>query len=206
MLAQNRRLTLRLITEELGISKDTAHAIVPICAAQVHRRTGSKTDGHFWRLHFHVWPGSTASGKRRHGRWDLVLPVRPGIKTAIDGLVFTDFPATKKELTAKNQGRNTVDGLLRQQRHRPQWFFPCRSNHYTVDSLLRQQRHHPQWIFFLQVKPLMPYFTRQFWTDCYSVSGGFGQIYTRLENACCSTIMPLHTVRPVYANSWLRRW
>ena len=28
MLAQNRRLTLRLIAEELGISKDTAHAIV----------------------------------------------------------------------------------------------------------------------------------------------------------------------------------
>ena len=56
---------------------------------------------------------------------------------------------------------------------------------------------------FLQVKPLMPHFTRQFWTDCYSVSGRYGQSCTGLENGCCSTIMPLHTVS---ANFWLRRW
>ena len=59
---------------------------------------------------------------------------------------------------------------------------------------------------FLQVKPLMSQFTRQFWNDCYSVSGGFGQSCTGLENGCCSAIMPLHTVRSVCANSWLRRW
>ena len=43
---------------------------------------------------------------------------------------------------------------------------------------------------FLQVKPLMHHFTRQFWTNCFSVSGGFGQSCTGLENGCCSTIMP----------------
>ena len=38
----------------------------------------------------------------------------------------------------------------------------------------------------------MPHFTRQFWTDCYSVSGEFGQSCTILENGCCSAIMPMH--------------
>ena len=36
-----------------------------------------------------------------------MLPVRPGIKTTIDGVVFTDFPATKKS-SARIQGQNTV--------------------------------------------------------------------------------------------------
>ena len=44
-----------------------------------------------------------------------MLPVRSGIKTAIDGVVFTDFPATKKESSAKIQGQNTIDRLFRQQ-------------------------------------------------------------------------------------------
>ena len=59
---------------------------------------------------------------------------------------------------------------------------------------------------FLQVKPLIPHFTMQFWTDCYEVSGGFGQSCTGLENGCCSTIMSLHRVRSVCANFWLWRW
>ena len=59
---------------------------------------------------------------------------------------------------------------------------------------------------FLQVKPLMLHFTRQFWTDCYSRSGEFGQSWTGLENGCCSMIMTLHTVRSVCTNSCLRRW
>ena len=33
-----------------------------------------------------------------------------------DGVVFTDFPATKKESSAEIQGQNTVDRLLGQQR------------------------------------------------------------------------------------------
>ena len=41
-----------------------------------------------------------------------MLPLQSGIKTAIDGVVFTDFPATKKESSAKIQGQNTVDRLL----------------------------------------------------------------------------------------------
>ena len=58
---------------------------------------------------------------------------------------------------------------------------------------------------FLRVKALViPHFTRQFWTDCYSVSGGFGQSCTGLENGCCSTIMSLHTLRSVCINACLR--
>ena len=78
MLTQNRRLTLRLIAEELGIKRTRrtpSSAVIcvsgrssPDSAAQAHRRAGSKTDGNFWSLHFHVWPGSIASGKYRHER------------------------------------------------------------------------------------------------------------------------------------------
>ena len=38
-----------------------------------------------------------------------MLPVRSGIKTAIDDAVFDIFPATKRESYAKIQGQNTVD-------------------------------------------------------------------------------------------------
>ena len=41
-----------------------------------------------------------------------MLSVRSRIKTAIDGPVFTDFPATKKEWSAKIQGLNTVGRLI----------------------------------------------------------------------------------------------
>ena len=58
---------------------------------------------------------------------------------------------------------------------------------------------------FLPIKPLvMSHFTRQFWTDCYSVSGGFGRSCAGLENGCCSTIMNLHTLRSVCVDAWLR--
>ena len=60
MLAQNRQLMLRLIAEDLGISKDMAHTIVRndlgkwkmllIFTAQAHRRAERKADGNFWRL------------------------------------------------------------------------------------------------------------------------------------------------------------
>ena len=121
MLAEDRRLTLRLIAEELVIVKDTAHTIVRddlgrnICPdfCRTSWRAENKTDGNFWRPHVHVWLGSIASGKHRHGRWDLVLPVRSGIKTAIDGVVFTDFPAIKKS-SSKIQSQNTVERLLPQ--------------------------------------------------------------------------------------------
>ena len=81
MLVHDRQLTLRLIREELGISKYTAHIIVrddlgkrKICSWIVpHKLTDepkAKWMETFWRLHFHVWPGSIASAKHRHGRWD----------------------------------------------------------------------------------------------------------------------------------------
>ena len=57
---------------------------------------------------------------------------------------------------------------------------------------------------FLQVKPLMLHFTRQFWTDYCSVFSRFAQSCTWLENGWCSKIMPLHTVWSVCTNSWLR--
>ena len=110
-----------------------AEDLLLICAAQAHRWAESKTDGNFWRLHFHVWPGSIASGKYRHGKWDLVLPVRTGIKTAIDDVVFTDFAATCKNPRSK------------------QCWSPSST---TKASSIRNS--------FLQVKMLMRHFIRQF--------------------------------------------
>ena len=49
-----------------------------------------------------MWLGSIASGKHHHGRWELVLPVWSGIKTAIDVVVFTNFPMTKKGYLQKS--------------------------------------------------------------------------------------------------------
>ena len=209
MLAQD----WRLIMEELGISKDMAHTIVhavlgkwKICSRfvphkitdeqKVKRMETSETSfPYVTRIHC-FWktpsqPRSIASGKHHHdqdpllhhhGRWDLVLPVRSGIKTAIDGVVFTDFPTTKKVAVLKNL------------RWKHCWSPPSTKKVSSMKNL------------FLQVKPLTPHFTRQFWTDCYSISGRFGQCCTGLENGCCSMIMPLNTVWSVCANSWLRRW
>ena len=78
MLAQDWQLVLRLIEEELGISKDMAHTIIhddlgkrKICSQFVpHKLTDEQkakrieTSGDFF---FHVQPGSIASGKY-HGR------------------------------------------------------------------------------------------------------------------------------------------
>ena len=156
MLAQDQQLMLRLIAEELGISKDTAHTIVRDDLGSGRSspnlcRTSSQTSRkqNAWKPLETSFPGSIACGKHRHGRWDLVLPVWSRIKTAISDMVFTDFPTTKKKSSAKIQGQNT---------------------------------------------------------DCYNVSSGLGQSCTGLENGCCSTIMPLHTVWYVCANFRPRRW
>ena len=155
--------------------------LLPICAAQTHRRAESKTDWNFWKLRFNVWPETIASGKHRHGRRDLVLSVRSGIKTAGDGVMFTNFLVTKKRVVCKNP-------ILKHC-----WSPSSTTKASSIRNLL------------LQDIPSMLHFTRQFWTNFYCVSGGFDQSCTGLENECCSTIMPLHTVRSMCANSWLRR-
>ena len=130
MLAQDRRLTLRLIAEELGISKDTAHTIIrdylgkwKFCSRFVpHKLTDEReakrmeTSGDFI---FMCDQDPLLLENVVAGEETWLLPVRSGNKKAIDGVVFTDFPAIKKESSAKIQGQNTIDRLLRQQRHHP---------------------------------------------------------------------------------------
>ena len=139
MLAQDRRLLLRLIAEELGTSKDTTHTIVrddlgkrKNCSRFVPHKLTSKTDANFWKLHFHVWPGSTASGKHRHGRWGLVLPVRSG--KGWRGV--HRFLRDQKRVVCKNPSP----------KHR--WS----SSSTTMASSIRN--------LFLQAKPSIPHFTR----------------------------------------------
>ena len=66
------------------------------------------------------------------------VPLRPGIKAAIDGVVFTDFPATKKKKkgsSAEIQGQNTVDRLLRQKGTIHKKFVPAGQ---TINAALYQ--------------------------------------------------------------------
>ena len=158
-----------------------AEDLLPICIAQANRRAESKTDGNFWRFHFHVWVGSNFSGKHRHRKWDLVLPVRSGTKTAIDGVVLTDFPATKKTVVWKIQVKTLLIAFF--------------DNKGII---------HKEFVPAGQI--INAAFYQAVLNDCNSISGGLGQSYRRLENGCCSTIMSLHTVRSLCANSWFRRW
>ena len=143
MLAQDRRLTLRLIVEELGINKDTAHSIVrndlgkrKFCSRFVPHKLTDKQ-----------------KAKRMGTSGDFIsmcdqdpLLLENIVTTwcyqfdpeSIGGVVFTDFAATKEESYVKSQGQNTVDRLLRQK---------------NVSSIRNLS---------LQVKPLIPHFTRQF--------------------------------------------
>ena len=103
MLVQDRRLTLKLFVEELSISKDTAQTIfrddldkriicsrfVPHVLIDEQKANRMETSGDFISM--------CDQNPLLHERWDLVLPLRSEIKTAIDVVVFTDFPATNKE-------------------------------------------------------------------------------------------------------------
>ena len=129
ILAQDRRLTLRLIGEELGITKDTAHTIVPedlakrkICSGFVphklrdeHKAKRMETSGDFIskcdqdpllleNTSRGMKPGANSSIRNQNGnRWHGVhRPLRD-----------------KKESSAKIQGHSTDDLLLRQQRQHP---------------------------------------------------------------------------------------
>ena len=129
MLAQDRLLTVRLIAEELGINKErrtpssamnwvSGRSAPDLC--RTSSQTSRKQNG--CKLLDTSFPCVT----RIHCFWKTSSrEIRPGAISSIrnqncnGGVVFTDFPAAKKESFAKIQGQNTVDRLLRQQRHYP---------------------------------------------------------------------------------------
>ena len=191
MLAQDQRLTLRLIAEKLGNSKDTAHTIV-------------RDD----------------LGKRKI--WSRFVPLRLTDEQKAKRIVTPgDFismcvnrihcfrKTSSREMrpvvtsSNRNQNGNWWRGFHRL--HRDQKRVVCKNpNHcWSPSSTIKASSIRN---LFLLVKILMPNFTRQVWTDFYSVSNGFVQSCIGLENVCCSTIIPLHIVRSVCTNSWLRRW
>ena len=128
VLAQDRRLTLRLIAEESGFSNNTTHTIVRDDLRErkifsrfvAHKLTDEQKtkrveiSGEFI---FMCDQDPLLLENIVTGNEDLVLQVRSGIKTAFDGLVFTDFLATKKKSYRKIQGQNTVYSILRQGHH-----------------------------------------------------------------------------------------
>ena len=123
MLAQDRRLALRLIAEELGISKDAAHIIVrddldkrKICSRFMpHKLTDKQkakrmeTSGDFISI-CDQDPMLLENIVTGDETWCYQFD--PESKTTIDGVVFTDFPATKKESSAKVQSRITHKEFL----------------------------------------------------------------------------------------------
>ena len=129
MLAQDRRLTLRLIAEDFGIRKDTANTIVrddlgnlkifsrfvPLKLTDEQNATRMATSGDFIStcdqdplLLENIVTGDEAGAissirKQNSNRW------RGAHRLIRD----------QKESSAKIEGQNTVDRLLRQQRHHP---------------------------------------------------------------------------------------
>ena len=129
ILAEYRRLTLRFIAEELGISKDTAHTIVrddlgkrKICSRFVqHKLTDEQkaklmeTSGDFISM-CHQDPLFLESIVTEYETWCYQFDPESKRQSMA---WCSDFPATRKEPFAKIQGQNTVDRFIRQQRHRP---------------------------------------------------------------------------------------
>jgi len=124
MLAKDQRVTLRLMVEELGISKDMVHTIVrkdlgkwKICSRFVpHKMTDEQkakrmeTTGDFITIcdqdPSFLWTVVT-------GDETWCYQFDPESKVTIKGMAFTVFPATQKESPAKVQGQDSVDRLLR---------------------------------------------------------------------------------------------
>ena len=178
------------IAEELGISKDMTHTIVrddlgkrKICSRFVlHKFTDEQ------------------KAKRMETSGDFISMCDQD-PLLLENIVTEMRHGATSSIRKQNGNRwRGVHRLPRDQKRvfsktpRPEH---CWSPSSTTKTFIRN--------LFLQVKPSRPHFTRQFWTDCSSVFGGFGQSCTRLENRCYSTIKPLHTERSVCANSWLRR-
>ena len=188
MPSQDRRLTLRLIAEELGISKDTAHTIVSddlgkwkICSRFVPHKLTDEEKAKRMKL----LETSFLCITRIRCFWKTSSrKMRPGAQFDQNGNRWLGVPTSPlpKNVVCKNP------------RSKHCWSPSSRRKASSIRNL------------FLQAKLLMPNITRQFWTDCYSESGGFGRTFTWLENGFCSTIMPMHTVWSACANSWLRRW
>ena len=118
MLAQDRRLALWFITEELGSSKDTTHTIVPddlgkrkyspdLC--RISSQTTRKQNG--WKLLEASFPCVT----RIHCFWRTSLrEMRPGVTISTRNQIGNRWrtvhrlPRDQKESSARIQGQNTV--------------------------------------------------------------------------------------------------
>ena len=146
MLAQDQRLTLRLIVEELGISKDTAHTIVhddlgkqkifswfvPHKLTDKQKAKQMETSGDFIFMCYHdqlLLENIDMGDETRYYRFDS--------ESKLQSIAWCSqtSPQPKKESSAKIQGQNTVDCLLWQQRHHPWEICSCKS---TINSAFYQ--------------------------------------------------------------------
>ena len=175
MLAEDRRLTLILIAEELCISKDMEHTIF-------HDDLGK------WKI---CCTSSHTSGKQNVSK--LLETLFPCV-TRINYFLKISPREMRPSATSSiwNQNGNQWRGVHRLPQDQKRVVCKnLRSKHYWSSSLTAKASSIRN--LFLQIKSLS-HFTRQFWTDCYSVSGGFDWTCTELENGRCTTIMPLHTI------------
>ena len=190
--ADTRRLTLRLIAEKLGINKDMAHTIVrndlgkrKICSRLVpHKRTDEKkakrmeTSGVFISM---------------CGQDPLLLE---NIVTRDETWCYQFDPESKRQSMAWCTYTSPRPKKSRLQKSKVKTLLIA----FCGNKGIICKEFVPAGLIINVTVYLA------FWTGCYSVSGGFGQSCTGLENGCCSTIMSLRTVQSVCASSWLRRW
>ena len=163
MIWVKRKICSRFVPHKLT-QAESNHKLTQAESNHKLTQAESKTDGNFWRLHFYVWSGSIASGKHRHGRWDLVLQFDPESKRQSMAWCSPNSPRPKKNCLQKSKVNK---GIIHKE------FVPAGQ---IINAA----------------------FIWQFWTDCYCVSGEFGQSCTGLENGCCSTILPLHSAIRVH--------
>ena len=168
ILVQDRRLTLKLTAEELGISKDTEHTIVRdelgkrrICSRFVpHKLTDEQ------------------KAKRMETSGDFISMcdqdplVLENIVTGDETWCYQFHPESKRQSMACCSPTSPRPKKSRMQK-------------YKVKTLLIAFFDN-KGIFHKEFVPagqtINSAFYRQFWTYCYSVTGGFGQSCTRLEN------------------------
>jgi len=189
MMAHDRRVTLWLMAEELGISKETGHTIV--CKIWVSRRSVPSLCRTSWQRN------SKQNGwKFLKISLPCVTRIHPFCQPSLQGM----RPGATSSI--RNPSGNRWNGVHRLPRDPNR--VACKSPRSrkcwspSLTAMASSIRN-----LFLRVKPWIPRSTRKLWNDCYDASTVFGQSCTEVDSGCCCMITRLRTVRSVSTNSWL---
>ena len=180
MLGQDRGRTLRLIAEELDIRTNTA------------RRTASSAMN---RIRGRFAPDlcrTSSQMSRKQNGWKLLETSFPCV-TRIHCFWKISSREMRSGVTSsnRNQNGNRWRGVHRLRRDLQ------KSKVKTMLIAFFDNKGIIHKEFVPAGKNVNAAFYQTVWTDCYCVSCGVVHSYTRLQNGCCSTIMPLNPCAPL---------